>query len=162
MLRCEQMVDHDPQDVAHAGIGHRVDDLLALSFTAQDARGPQEPQVVACQRRRDPQFVGDVAGRNLTLHTGHNNREARWVRKQAEGLGKLGSLVGLHLDGLHDQTIKHLFDCCQGKAPKSPRSREGRVRKRSRDRPDYTFVRASAWQAPGRRSLAGMLCDWSI
>ena len=58
----EQVVDHDPQNVAYTGIRHRVNDLLAMSLGSQHARGAEKPQVVTYERSRDTQLIGDVAG----------------------------------------------------------------------------------------------------
>jgi len=83
-------------------VEHGVEDLLAPALRPQHTCSTQQPEVVADQRGGDAQLFGDVARCDLPVHTGHYDRQAGRIRQQAEGLGKLGHLVGLDVNVLHN------------------------------------------------------------
>ena len=74
MLGREQVVDHNPQNVSHAVIRHRINDLLASSLCLQHARGTQQPQVMTYKRSRETKLIGDAASRDFTVYARHDDR----------------------------------------------------------------------------------------
>lgn len=87
------MGDHVGDDAADVVVRRRIVDLLAVALTAQHAGRAQQPQVMAHQRRRQVEPVGDVADAGRRLEAGQDDAQAAAVAHQAEHVGQLGRLI---------------------------------------------------------------------
>ncbi len=64
------MFQHVCQHPRYMLIGGNIEYLLTVSVSFDDARGAQQPQVVADQRIAQVELVGDVVDRNGHIETG--------------------------------------------------------------------------------------------
>lgn len=80
------MRDHVFEDATDMGIDHGVEDLLAVSLRSDKTRGPEQTQVVADQRGRQPHPIGDSANAERRAEADDRNPETVRVAHQPEGL----------------------------------------------------------------------------
>ena len=75
------------------GIGGGIEDLLATALGAQDARRPQQPQMVAHERGREPEPAGDLADGHRRGEAGEDDPQPARIAHHAKHLGEHGGVV---------------------------------------------------------------------
>ena len=70
-----------------------VEDLLVAAGAADEARGAEEPEVVADQGLAGARGLGDIAHGDGTVEAGKDHLEARGVAEEPIGLGDDGEVL---------------------------------------------------------------------
>ncbi len=87
------MHDHVGNSTAHMIVGRCLEDLLAVPFRAQNARGTQEAQMMADQGRRKPRSGRNVGYTGRLLQTGQDDPQPTGIADEPEHRGEPAYVV---------------------------------------------------------------------
>jgi hypothetical protein len=94
-LRLGNMLEQFGQHGADVVIGGEIENLLAFTLGAHDPRRPQQTQVMADERRRQPERFRDRPHRAAPVDTRQHDAQPRGIAQQAEQVGERNdALIG--------------------------------------------------------------------
>lgn len=103
----------------HAGdvvIGGNVVNMLAPALSTHQTGGPQQSQMVACQRGRDFKLLGNITGRHRSMQAGIHDPEPGRVAENPEQVGDLAPGIQIRgrfvrsryqVSSLHDKQLNN-------------------------------------------------------
>src|SRR5690606_21230476 len=80
------MARHVEEHVAHVPVGNLIEDLLGPAIALHEPRTAQQPQVMADQRLRQVEPLGDLAHRTRAVETVEKDRQPARIAEQAKRL----------------------------------------------------------------------------
>src|SRR5690606_68110 len=89
----DDVAGHVQQHLAHMAVVDLVEDMLGMAHALDQAGAAEQSQMVADQRLRELQALGDVANRRRALHAAQHDPQARGIAQEAKGLGKDGHII---------------------------------------------------------------------
>jgi hypothetical protein len=87
-LRLGNVLEQLSQHGADVVIGCEIENLLALPFRPHDPRSPQQAQMVADKRRRQPKRLSDRPDRAARLDAREHDAQACGIAKESKQVGK--------------------------------------------------------------------------